>query len=250
MTLDPRLRRKLTTPRPGESEASERPSLVVIAAIAAVAIAGTAGTIFLQLASDHGGSDPALQISLLAWLILPYVLGGLFAWYRKPESRFGPLMIAAGSVTLLSSISSANSNLASTIGMAFDLVPFAVFMHVFLAFPTGVLRSRGERLLVGTSYAVAGLNVVGLMLGGFDPGNAIAVVDAPGLAADLLKVQLVVVACLLLVGFVVMFSRPRRRRPAAPDPGQGARQLVLGGARAGRRAVARPRPSRSRSMRF
>ena len=98
--------------------------------------------------------------------------------------------------------------------MAFDLSPFAVFMHVFLAFPTGVLRGRGERLLVGTSYAVAGLNVVGLMLGGFDPGNAIAVIEAPGLAADLLKVQLVVVACLLLVGFVVMFSH----RAAAGRP--------------------------------
>jgi hypothetical protein len=36
-----------------------------------------AGTILLQLASDHGGPDPGLQISLLAWLILPYVVGGL-----------------------------------------------------------------------------------------------------------------------------------------------------------------------------
>src|SRR4051812_4631445 len=114
MTLDPQLRRKLTTPIrewTGESEASARPSLLVVAAIAVVAIAGTVGTVFLQLASDHGGPDPGLQISLLAWLILPYMLGGLFAWYRKPESRFGLLMIAAGSVTLLSSISSANSNL-------------------------------------------------------------------------------------------------------------------------------------------
>jgi signal transduction histidine kinase len=195
-------------------EASARPSLIVIVVIAAVAIAGTAGTILLQLASDHGGRDPALQISLLAWLILPYILGGLFAWYRKPESRFGLLMIAAGSVTLLSSISSANSSLGLTIGMAFDLVPFAAFMHVFLAFPTGVLRGRRERLLVGTTYAVAALNVVGLMLGGFDPGNAIAVVHAPELAADLLNVQLVVVAGLLLVGFVLMVSR----RAAAGRP--------------------------------
>ena len=96
----------------------------------------------MRLASDHGGPDPGLQASLHAWLILPYVLCGLFAWHRKPE----PVWAAddyAGFVSLLSSISAANSNFVSTVGMAFDLVPFAVFMHVFLAFPTGGLRSRG-----------------------------------------------------------------------------------------------------------
>jgi signal transduction histidine kinase len=189
------------------SGALERPRLLVILAIAAAAIAGTAGAILLQLDSDHAGRDPAVQISLLAWLILPYVLGGLVAWYLKPANRFGPLMIAAGLGTLLSSFSSANANLLSTIGMAFDLLPFALFMHVFLAFPTGALRGPGERVLVGTAYAVALLNVVGLMLGGFDPDNAIAVTDAPRLAADLARFQLVVMAGLLLVGFVVMLSR-------------------------------------------
>jgi signal transduction histidine kinase len=190
-----------------EPEALRRPSLTLVIALAVVAIAATAGTILVEVASDHAGPDQGLQAALHAWLILPYALCGLFAWYRKPESRFGPLMIAAGSVTLLSSLSFANSNLVSTIGVAFDLVPFAVFTHVFLAFPTGTLRSRGERLLVGALYAVAVLNVVGLMLGGFDPVNAFAVIDAPGLAADLFKVQLVAVACLMLIAFGVMVSR-------------------------------------------
>jgi signal transduction histidine kinase len=200
----------LATPgraRTDESEAVKRPSLIVVVAIAVTAVTATAGTILLELASDHAGPDPGLQASLHAWLILPYVLCGLFTWHRKPESHFGPLMIAAGFVTLLSSISYANSNLVFTIGMAFDLVPFAVFMHVFLAFPTGALRSRGERLLVGATYAVASLHVVGLMLGGFDPDNAFAVIQAPDLAADLLRVQLIAVAVLFLIGFVVMVTR-------------------------------------------
>ena len=196
------------------SGAPERPRLLVILAIAAAAIAGTACAILLQLDSDHAGRDPAVQISLLAWLILPYVLGGLVAWYCKPANRFGPLMIAAGLGTLLSSFSSANANLVSTIGTAFDLLPFALFMHVFLAFPTGALRGRSERIVVGTAYGVALLNVVGLMLGGFDPDNAIAVTDAPTLAAHLLRLQLIVIAGLLLVGFVAMSSR----RAAAGRP--------------------------------
>jgi signal transduction histidine kinase len=190
-----------------EPDASRRPSRALVVALAVVAIASTAGTILIEVNSDHAGPDQGLQAALHAWLILPYVLCGLFAWYRKPESRFGPLMIAAGSVTLLSSLSFANSNLVSTIGVAFDLVPFPVFTHVFLAFPTGALRSRGERLLVGALYAVAVLNVVGLTLGGFDPANAFAVIDAPDLAADLFKVQLVAVACLMLTAFGVMVTR-------------------------------------------
>jgi hypothetical protein len=80
-------------------------------------------------------------------------------------------------------------------------------MHVFLAFPTGALRSHGERVLVGATYAVASLNVVGLMLSGFDPGNAFSVIEAPELAADLLRLQLVAVSVLFLIGFVVMVTR-------------------------------------------
>jgi signal transduction histidine kinase len=179
----------------------------VVVAIAVIAITAAATAVLVQLASDHGGPEPGLQGALHAWLILPYVLCGLFAWCRKPDSRFGPLMMAAGFVTLLSSISAANSNLVSTIGMAFDLIPFAVFMQVFLAFPTGFLRSRGERLLVGTTYAIASLNVVVLMLGGFDPGNAFAVIDAPKLATEIIRFQRIVVAVLFLTAFVVMVTR-------------------------------------------
>ncbi|HET6771676.1 MAG TPA: histidine kinase [Acidimicrobiales bacterium] len=202
----------------GESEAVKAPRLIVVAAVSAIAIAATAGTILLELASDHGGPDPGVQASLHAWLILPYVFCGLFAWYRKPESRFGLLMIAAGFVTLLSSVSAANSNLLFTIGTAFDLVAFAVFMHAFLAFPTGALRSHGERVLVGATYAVASLNVVGLMLSGFDPGNAFSVIEAPELAADLLRLQLVAVSVLFLIGFVVMVTRRGAAGRPLPTP--------------------------------
>ena len=188
------------------------------------AIAGAAGSVLLQLASDNGGEDPGLQISLLVWIILRYVLSGLVAWYRSPESRFGPLMIAAGFVTLLSSLSSANSNPVYDVRRrGFDLVPFAVFMHVFLAFPTGLLRSRGERLLVGTSYAIAvDPQVVDLLLGGFDrkrdrgDRRSRARQDLHNVSSSSSP------ASSWAVGDAVQPSQ--RRRPAAPNSGQGARQ--------------------------
>ena len=58
-----------------------------------------------------------------------------------------------------------------SIGHLFDMVPAAMFLHVFLAFPTGRLTRRPERWLVGSCYAITlGLQVVKIMLGG-QPGQ-------------------------------------------------------------------------------
>ena len=63
-------------------------------------------------------------------------------------SRFGPLMIAAGFANFLASLSWARTTSSFTIGQALDLLPAALFLHVFLAFPSGRLRGRFERALV------------------------------------------------------------------------------------------------------
>ena len=50
-----------------------------------------------------------------------------------------------------------------------DLLPAALFLHVFLAYPTGRLQSRAERLLVATCYAVClGLQLLKVAVG-IDP---------------------------------------------------------------------------------
>ena len=45
--------------------------------------------------------EPLVIAILIDWITLSYVLCGLVAWWRRPESRFGPLMIAAGFVNFL-----------------------------------------------------------------------------------------------------------------------------------------------------
>ena len=87
--------------------------------------------------------EPAVRAALNAWVVLPYVLAGLVAWWRRPDSRFGLLMVAAGFAMFLSSLSTGNSAVLYTIGIVFDLLPAVLFLHVFLAFPSG----RLERLL-------------------------------------------------------------------------------------------------------
>ena len=193
----------------------EPPRAAVLWGIALAGVAAATCTVVLRLNSGHGGPEPGLQAALLDWIVCSYILSGLIAWWRRPESRLGPLMVAGGFLTALSSLSSASAPLALTIGQAADLIPFAVFLHVYLAFPTGVLEGRLARVLVIASYAVAvGLQLLGLMLGGFDPENVLAVVSEPDVAATLAQVQLAALAVLLLGGVVVLGAR--RRAGARP----------------------------------
>lgn len=195
-----------------KGEAGRRPTAAVAAGLAVAATLGAAGAVVLRLHSDHAGSEPGLQVALLDWIVLSYVFSGLVAWWRRPASRFGPLMVAGGFLTLVSCLSSAANDIAFTVGQAADLVPFAVFLHVFLAFPNGRLRSGPEIGLVGAAYVTAiGAQLAGLLLGGFGERNVIAVVSEPGAAADLFKVQLTVLAALMLGGIVVLAVRRHAR---------------------------------------
>jgi signal transduction histidine kinase len=166
-------------------------------------------SMLLALSSDHV-AEPGLQAALMDWITLPYILAGVFAWSRRPDSRFGPLMIAAGFTMFVSSLAWANTALLHTIGQSFDLVPAALFVHVFLAFPTGRLEHAFERGLVAAGYAVAfGLEVVVMGLGGFGPDNLLEVVSEPGASGTLQDVQLIAISALCLVGVGVLVARRR-----------------------------------------
>ena len=84
------------------------PRLSLLWAIALAGVAAAAGSVALALTSDHV-AEPGLQAVLLVWMTLPYILAGVIAWWRRPDSRFGPLMIAAGFVTFLSTLSWSNA---------------------------------------------------------------------------------------------------------------------------------------------
>jgi signal transduction histidine kinase len=191
----------------------------VVCAIALAGCAAAVATFALALNSDHV-NQPGLQAALMDWITLPYIVAGLIAWRRRPESRFGPLMIVAGFAMFLSTLAWANAPLPFTIGQLFDLLPAIIFLHIFLAFPTGRLQRGLDRALVGVGYFTAfGLEVVGLVLGGFGPDNVLEVVSEPGAAHTLLQVQLVTISALCLMGVVLLFGRRRHagrlRRPVA-----------------------------------
>jgi signal transduction histidine kinase len=181
-------------------------SLVPVAAALAVAAGGAS----LGFALAAGSPDP-VQVFLMEWVAVPYIAAGAIAWWRRPESRLGPLMVAGGLASAFSGWQLAESAGPYTFGAAFDIVPAALFLHVYLAFPDGRLRSRFEGVLVGVGYASAvGLQLVKLALGGVDPANLVDVWRQPDLVAMVEDVQLLSLSACCLVGLGILVRRRRR----------------------------------------
>ena len=107
-----------------ETDVARAPTPRVLIAIALAGALAAAAAILFRLESDHGGPEPGLQAALLAWIIGPYIVSGAIAWWRRPDSRLGPLMILAGTTTFLSTLASFSDPLPFTVGQALDLVPF------------------------------------------------------------------------------------------------------------------------------
>jgi signal transduction histidine kinase len=149
-----------------------------------------------------------LVIALLAkWLTVSYILCGLFAWWRRPDSRFGPLMVAAGFANFISTLSWTTSDVTFTLGQAFDLLPPVLFMHVFLAFPSGHLRDRFERVLVASAYVAAvSSQVTRMAFGFFGPHNLFEITANEDAALLTLRVSLLTMSafCLAAVGVLVL----------------------------------------------
>jgi hypothetical protein len=156
----------------GDPHVARAPRLSVLWVIALAGCAAPACSFALALGNDEL-AEPGLRAALTAWITLPFIFGGLVAWWRRPDSRFGPLMVAAGLTMFLSSLQWASGTVPYTIGLAFDLFPAALLLHVFLAFPSGRLQRRLERVTVVAGYGAAvGLQLVKMLLGGPRPGTS------------------------------------------------------------------------------
>jgi signal transduction histidine kinase len=200
------------------------PRVVVFWSIGLAGFAAAGCSLALAATSDGIGpelGEPLVIALLSVWITLSYVLCGLLAWWHRPASRFGPLMIAAGFGNFLVTLSWADSSLPFTLGQSLDLVPPVLFLHLFVAFPSGRLQGAFERSLVATGYAFAiSLEVVRMTLGGFGPHNLLELAPNPDAALTVLHVQLTLISAYCLAGVGLLVVRRRRvgrplRRPLA-----------------------------------
>ena len=123
----------------------------------AVGIAGlvAGGVPLLMAINSPGGAHRAIIAAIGPVIGWAFIGTGLFAWARRPANRFGPLMIAVGFSFCVASLVVAKDPWLYVIGLLFLPLPYAILTHILLAFPTGELTTRSERLVVGLSYLSA-----------------------------------------------------------------------------------------------
>jgi signal transduction histidine kinase len=116
-----------------------------------------------------GGSLTAEVAGLLAGWSL--TAAGLGAWARRPTSRLGPLVAAAGLAWFLAEWNNPGAGvaLAFTAGLVLQAACPPLLGHAALAYPGGRLRSRLERVALAVAYggAVLALGVLPALF--FDP---------------------------------------------------------------------------------
>jgi len=188
------------------------PSPLIVALLAAGAALGALLVVELALLNEDL-TQPGLRAFLACWITVPYVAAGLIAWRRRPDSRLGALMVTAGFVTFVNFLVWSEDDLLFTLGVATQLLPPVLFLHVFLAFPSGRLGALPDRVVIAAAYAAAGLTVPALILGEEAPRNVLALVDAAGAARTIQSIQLLLVSALSLAGVVLLIRRRRRDGP-------------------------------------
>jgi signal transduction histidine kinase len=197
---------------PAHTRSTRRPPKPsVLWALGVAGGAAAASSFALALTSDAVNGElgePLVVAILVNWLTLSYVLCGLLAWSLRPASRFGPLMVAAGFVNFVSTLSWTSNDVTFTVGQALDLLPPVLFLHVFLAYPTGRLRGRLERGLVAAAYVTAiGFQLVRMLFGDFGPYNLLDTAPNPEVAEAAMRVQFVLISALCLFGVGVLAAR-------------------------------------------
>jgi signal transduction histidine kinase len=136
-----------------DSDDQPRMSLARVGAVIVAALAAGAAVAALELTSHHRDAK-------LAWAVFGPVVGwsfvgtGLYVVRRRPERRIGALMILLGFAWFLFTLDAANSRLVYTFAQVAGGLWGALFLHLGLSFPTGRLRSRLDRVLVGAGYVV------------------------------------------------------------------------------------------------
>ena len=168
---------------------------------------------------------------MFAWTVT-----GVYTWWRRPDSRLGPLGLGVAGLFALSSLNGSPSGLAYTLGMSVWAVYIVYLVILYLSFPADHLGARLDRRLF-TGLAVATVVLWALILlfaerlpigGPFTdcsdrcPDNALQVVDgADDFGKALASLFTIVTTAALIAVAVVLFLKTRapsrlRRRTLEP----------------------------------
>ncbi|MEX2195856.1 MAG: histidine kinase [Thermoleophilaceae bacterium] len=182
-------------------------------------------------ASDHLDTKSFdLPVGLLiGW---SFIGTGLYAWWRRPDNRFGPLMAAAGFGWFGAGFIASDNSVFFAIGLLLANLYVAITVHMLLAYPTGRLESRPARAITYAAYFLTTVFWVPWVLfldfaneSGCEncPDNPLQVADAPGVFRALDVTLSVAGIAIIATLIALLFLRWRR----ATGPNRAAQAPVL-----------------------
>ncbi len=214
---------------------------------AAIVVAGVVlGVLAYQVQVDNLLATTPTRSAATVAAAWAFLVAGLVAWSRRPGNRLGPLMVAVCFALLARQFRYSHDALAFTVFFALGELGYALVAQVTLAYPSGRVTDRLERMFLKVAYVVAVIFPLAVVLfydGSrrlryFDPlprESLVLVSGNPDLVAALQKTYAVTAYGVLATLFILLIARklvratPRARRILAP--------LLLAAAVAAMRAV-------------
>jgi signal transduction histidine kinase len=158
-----------------------------------------------------------------------FVWAGIAAALRRPASRMGPLMVAAGLAWLLAELAGSGVPALTAVGLVVATLVLAMVVHLLLAFPSGRLRGRASVVTVLVAYFVCTvMQAPQWLFGGGDgtPWAVLQVHDSPGLADAALWAQWALGTCTTVATAAILWRRWRR---VAPGSRRGVTPMLIYG---------------------
>jgi signal transduction histidine kinase len=207
------------------------------AAVAVGAVLAAVAAVWVTLDADFLAYPGWLAVQKADFILGP-VFVGLY-WRRvRPESRFGPLLIAFGAVGAVYILQSSSNPWLFGTGVVWEAVIYLGTLVLILTFPTGRLDGPAAKLILLAAVVVAlpAFLVVAALLPQLGPDgsisgcralcpdNALAIASHPSLAVDLNKLERVAIIAValatggLLIWRMVTGTPPQRRALAVGAP--------------------------------
>ncbi|HEX2128547.1 MAG TPA: histidine kinase [Solirubrobacterales bacterium] len=104
------------------------------------------------------------------WIALNWIIGGgflavgLYAWWRRPENRVGTLMVGTAFAWFVGILTNVEPAALFSIGLLVSNLFLAPAIHLLLAFPSGQLGRREDRIGVVFTYLVLTVGFVPMIL--------------------------------------------------------------------------------------
>ena len=131
-------------------------------------VVGAAGVLATALTVWAVARSPILvdPMSVSIWrglVVALYVVVGLYTWWRRSDSRLGPLLVGNGFLYAATSFNASGASPAYTFGMVMWAVYVVYTAYLLLSYPRGRLESRLERAFI-RAYALSTAVVWSLIL--------------------------------------------------------------------------------------